>query len=103
MDIEKNDVDLSKLFTWSKEVPIYDTKGELMTRVFIRTIGDADINKARVFALRESSKLRKALRNKGTDEYEAFIGGLDLQNKETLSKSIILLLIQPSPTNKPIT
>jgi hypothetical protein len=91
MDIEKNDVDLSKLFTWSKTVPIYDESGSLRTTVYLRVVGDAEVNKARVFALRESAKLRRLLKTPGTDEQLAFISNTEIQEKKNMIKSVVLL------------
>ena len=67
MEIEKNDVDISKLFNWGKAFEIVGEDG-VVDVVYMRVLGDADINKARVFALRESAKLRRALRNPDSDK-----------------------------------
>lgn len=93
MDLEKNDVNISSLFKWSEKIPIIGPNGEELQVVYIRLVGDADLNRARVFGLRESSKLRKALKTPGTDEYEAFITQIREQDKELLVKMISLLLI----------
>lgn len=84
MDIEKNDVSLADLFRWNSEVEIKDHKGRPVAKVYMRVVGDKDLGKARVFALRKSSELRKALKTEGSDEYEAYIGALDTDDRERL-------------------
>ncbi len=94
MEIEKNDIDLTKLFMWSSEVSVLDPKGEELTKVFMRVVGDKDLSRARVFSLRESSELRKSLNTEGTDEYEAFISSIEFATQENIVIGIKLLLIQ---------
>ena len=83
MDPEKNDVDISKLFEWSKSYNIKSNKGKNV-KVYIRLIGDADMNKARVFSLRKSAELREKLRTTGSDERLAFIASPDSQNHDKM-------------------
>jgi len=83
MDPEKNDVTISKLFEWSKPYVIKSNKGKDI-KVHVRLIGDADMNKARVFSLRRSAELREKLRTTGSDERVAFIPTMDSQNKEKI-------------------
>jgi hypothetical protein len=83
MDPEKNDVDISKLFEWSKPYTIKTNKGKNV-KVYVRLIGDADINRARVFSLRKSAELREKLRTVGTDERLAFIASPDSHNHEKI-------------------
>lgn len=73
--VEHNDVDISPLFTWSKEFEIIDNG--ISTPVFIRLLGDADINIARVAALRSSAVLRKKLKDINSDERLAYIKDID--------------------------
>ncbi len=94
MEIEKNDIDLSKLFMWSSEVSVLDAKGEELTKVFMRVVGDKDLSRARVFSLRESAELRKSLNTEGTDEYEAFISSIEYATPENIVVGIKLLMIQ---------
>jgi hypothetical protein len=93
MDIDKNDVSISSLFKWNTAVSILGPRGEELRVLYLRLIGDADLNRARVFALRESSKMRKALKTPGTDEYEGFISQIKEQDKEILIKLITLYSI----------
>lgn len=93
MEIEKNDVDISKLFLWNKEVEIKDDLDNVIKKVWMRLIGDADLNRARVASLRESSKIREALKNKTSDEYMAYITPIKFTEKENISAGIKLLSI----------
>jgi hypothetical protein len=93
MDIEKNDVNLSSLFKWQTKITIKDANGNDAAYAFMRLVGDADLNRARVFALRESSKLRKALKTPGTDEYEGYIAQIKEQEKDILTRAILLFEI----------
>ncbi len=94
MEIEKSDVDLSRLFMWQAEVPVLSSTGEEVTKVHMRVIGDKDLSRARVFSLRESAELRKLLKTDGTDEYIAFISSLDFTEPENIVIGIKLLLMQ---------
>lgn len=93
MDIEKNDVDLTQLFLWKGEVSVVNHRQEEVAKVYMRLVGDKDLNRARVYALRQSTDLRTALHNKKTDEYQAFIQGIEFTNKEKLEAGIKLLLV----------
>lgn len=81
---ERNDVDISQLFNWGKVFLLTGESGETETSVWIRLAGDADINRARVYALRRSAELRKKLREENTDERYAFIQDRELFDKERL-------------------
>jgi len=91
MDIEKNDVDLSKLFLWNKEVEIKDEAGNVVKTVWMRLVGDADLNRARVISLRESAKARESLKTETSDEYMAYIAPLKFSSKENITAGIKLL------------
>jgi hypothetical protein len=84
MTIEKNDVDISKLFNWGKIFVLTNDVGDVKSTVYMRLAGDADINRARVYALRKSAELRKKLREESSDEKLAFIQDKELLNKERL-------------------
>ena len=72
-EIDKNDVDISKLFNWGTPVPMKDAFGNTIETIYVRLIGDADTNRARTYALRESATLRRKLREPGSDERLAYI------------------------------
>jgi len=88
--IEKNDVDISKLFNWGLGFPIQDDDGKELFKVYIRLVGDAELNRARVFALRKSAELRRQLKKEDSDERLAFIPFYELVEKEELVQSLLL-------------
>ena len=90
MEPEKNFVTISKLFDWSKQYSVKTVKGKNM-KVYVRLVGDADLNKARVFALRKSAELREKLRTKGSDERLAFISESDSINHEKMVEITTML------------
>jgi hypothetical protein len=80
--VEHNDIDISPLFSWSKEFEV--TANETVTPVYMRLLGDADMNRARVAALRKSAELRKKLKDLNSDERLAFIKDIDDIELESL-------------------
>jgi hypothetical protein len=94
MEIEKNDIDLTKLFVWEKEVEILNPQGEAVKTVYMRLVGDKDLNRARVFSLRQSAELRELLMTEGSDEHEAFIAGIDYTEMENVRAGVKLLMLQ---------
>lgn len=96
--IEKNDVDISKLFNWGNEFPIYDSMGKELTRAWIRLVGDAELNRCRVFALRESAKLRKALKDEDSDERWAYIADIDVLEFENLVETVLIYMTRDITT-----
>jgi hypothetical protein len=89
--IDKNDVDVSRLFKWNKEVIVRGEDDKEILTVYMRLCGDAEINRARVYALRKSGEMRKKLHDKNSDEYLAFIPDPDIVEMENV---IELLLMQ---------
>jgi hypothetical protein len=92
-DIDKNDVNIDNLFGWKGEFILRDLNKEIGT-VYMRLIGDADINRARVYALRESAKLRRLLHDKNSDEYLALVSPAEFFTQEQLLDTIIGLYIR---------
>jgi hypothetical protein len=88
---ERNDVDISVLFKWGKKVDIYDVNNQVMLTCYLRLVGDADMNRARTFALRRSAELRKKLRDFDSDERIAYIAEKSAVSKEELVRYILLL------------
>jgi hypothetical protein len=86
--VEKNDVDISKLFHYGDEFAITG-KGLETSTIYMRLVGDAEINRARIFAIRKSAELRKKLRTPDSDERIAFIPSLDDITKEELIQMIV--------------
>ncbi len=84
MDAEKRDIDISRLFAWRGEFNLTDENDLPLGKIYMRLAGDADINRARVFALRESAKLRKLLHTPDSDERLALLVDKELVDKENL-------------------
>ncbi len=91
---EKNDVSIEELFNWGKIFVLTSPDGNIEATVYIRLAGDADINRARVYALRKSAELRKKLRDNTTDERFAFIQDKDLLDKTRLISILLGLSIR---------
>jgi len=87
--VEKSDVDIAKLFSWSKESAIADGHGNILAKIWIRLVGDADLNRARVFALRKSAELRAKLKDKSSDESMAFIQNIEVVDKSNLVDAVV--------------
>jgi hypothetical protein len=84
---ERSDIDLKPLFSWSKPVNIKYLDREF--NIFCRLIGDAELNRARVFSLRKSRQLREALKTEDSDEKLAYLADIDTMTKENLIDYII--------------
>lgn len=94
MEVEKNEVDIEKLFTWGKEFDIEDSEGKVLAKVYMRLLGDADTNKARVYALRKSAELRKELSDVDSDLRWATIKQEDTMELEDLYNMITVFSIR---------
>lgn len=88
--VDKNDVKIESLFNWGSEFTLPLPGGDALT-CYIRVIGDADLNKARAKALRKSAELRKKLKDPESEERQAFIPELDLDDKERYVDIIVSL------------
>ena len=97
-DIEKNDVEIKNLFVWGKPFDILTEDNKVVSKVYIRIIGDADLNKSRVAALRASAILRRKLNEKDSDERLAFIPDFYLLEKDTLVETVVGTLIRDITT-----
>ena len=93
MSVERNDCDISKLFMWGREFTFVGND-EKEVKVFIRLIGDAELNRARVYALRCSSDLRHKLKDTNSDERLAFIPDNDSVEKPILVEAITAMSIR---------
>jgi len=93
--VERNDVDISRLFSWSRECILTGLKGKDI-KVYLRLLGDADMGRARVMALRKSAELRKSLRDLDSDDRLAFIPLKEEFGKEQLVDSILILTMRDS-------
>lgn len=81
---ERNDVEISKLFTWGKMVTIENHT------FYLRVAGDADINRARVHALRRSAEMRRKLKDLNSDERLAYVAEEDLVERENLIEFLLV-------------
>ena len=90
MDIEKNEVDISKLFDYKTVVTFNFGKGEPL-EIHLKLIGDADMNRARVIALRETSKLRENLEDPEWEDRRAYFPDLRGRPKEHIIEAMLLL------------
>lgn len=91
---EKNDVDITRLFLWNKEVVIKDPLTGQEVTLYLRLIGDRDMGIAKAYSFRRSAELRRKLKDEGSDEHEAYLNNIgDFGDKETLVASIILLSV----------
>ncbi len=86
--IDRNDVDIFRLFYYADEFTISGKNGKTL-KVYIRLVGDSELNQARVFALRESRKMRDKLKNPDSDEALAFLPNLDDFSKEEIIQLIL--------------
>jgi len=86
--IEKGDVDISKLFEFQKEVLIKGANNKAK-KVYMRLPGDAEVNRAKVQAIRLSTELRKNLKNPEWEDREAYIPYVGDLNKETIEDLIL--------------
>jgi hypothetical protein len=91
-DIEKNDVNISNLFVWGAKTTIPTNKGE--KDIWVRVVGDADISRARVYALRKSAELRRKLKDLDSDERMAMIPEFDADSKEQAIELLLNLRIK---------
>jgi hypothetical protein len=91
-DIEKNDVSISKLFKWGAKMVLPTPQGNV--DIWMKIIGDADIGRARVYALRKSSDMRKRLKDLDSDDRIAMIPDLDLSTKDKVIELLLTLLIR---------
>jgi len=96
-DIEKNDVDIEQLFRWKKEVIIEDVISNQSATLYLKLIGDSDVGRARTYALRKSSDLRRALKTPDSDERVSLLSEFSEfheQPKETLISLALLLKLE---------
>jgi len=86
--VEKNDIDVSKLFEWGKKFTI--TWRSKSIDAHIRLVGDAELNRSRVFALRNSAEYRRKLLDYNSEERLANIPDYQATTKEALVEALLL-------------
>lgn len=89
-EIDKMDVDISKLFNWGKKFKISLPGKNKSLDVYMRLVGDADYNRATVLARRKSAELRKKLRDETSDDRIALIPDMESFSHEILVGSLLL-------------
>jgi hypothetical protein len=99
MIVEKNDVDIDKLFTWGKVYVFENWKGDEEAFIYMRLLGDADVNRARVYALRKSAELRKELSDLNSDLRWATIKQIDAMEQEDIINYILVFSMRDITNN----
>lgn len=90
---ERNDVDISQLFKWTKEVEVTDPSTDQKFTFYLRLVGDNELGRARAYGLRKAGELRRKLRDETSDDYIAFVSDIqDFPDKETLVQAVIMLV-----------
>lgn len=90
--VEKNDVDISKLFGWGRVFEVVNPTNESdgVVLVYMKLLGDADLGRARVYAMRKSAELRRKLRDENSDERVAWVRSFDeLEHKDLVNLIIV--------------
>jgi hypothetical protein len=90
LPIERNDVEISKLFTWGRVFEVVNSGDEVEARIYMRLLGDADANRARVHALRKSAELRRKLLDESSDERFSFIKPFDSLEAADLQNYVVV-------------
>lgn len=91
--IDKNDVDITKLYRWFTEIQLDDPVTNQTVTVYMRLVGDADINRARAYAFRNSRELRRRLKDPESDDRIAYLNELsEFDSKDILISTILILL-----------
>lgn len=93
-DIEKNDVDVLKLFNWNKQVDLSSPDAKNKATIYMRVVNDNDLQRARVHGLRKSALLRDKLKQADSDERAAFLLELgQFDDKEVLVETVVAFSI----------
>jgi len=80
---------IEKLFIWKAPLELKGEDDIVVDTVYQRLVGDSDLNKSRVTALRYSRELRNKLKDITSDEYFAYIDILNDYNKEEITTLIL--------------
>jgi len=95
--IEKNDTDISKLFAWGKKFEL-EYKGKTFS-VWMKLLGDAELNRARIAALRRSAETRKLLRAENSDENLAYLPSFEGTTKDEIINGMLLSMTKEYTTD----
>lgn len=91
-DIEQNDVDISRLFSYKKEIVMITPDDKEIT-LYLKVLGDADNNIAKTNALRESGKFREQLRDREWKDRSLYVPEMLGKTKEEIVDIVIALEI----------
>ena len=94
IDVEKGDVDISKLFEFKTEISLIGVNGKEAAKAYIRLPSDAEVNRARVKSIRHSGELRKNLSNLEWEDREYFIPDISGLSRDELITLICNMSIQ---------
>lgn len=95
IDIEKNDVDISQLFAYKKNIALLVPGDEEREVTFFqRVVGDAEVGQARTAALRTSAEMRAKLRDTKWKDRIIYIPKLTKLKKEDIIDLVLSLSIQ---------
>lgn len=94
MVAERNDVDVSKLFEWGNKFTLDIPKSDKKLDLYIRLCGDADVNRAKVYAIKKSRELRGKLKDENADEHLAFVQDYSDMDVENLAEIVTALSIR---------
>lgn len=97
MEIERSDVNIEKLFRWGSSVDLMDEYGNKKLSVYVRLVGDAELNRARVSAIRRSAEFRNKLKDPKSEERFVFIDNVIavIDDRDEFINKILLLEIRP--------
>jgi len=93
-NIEKNDVDISKLFAYKSEITILPPGLERPVVFYQRVVGDSIQGQAKVYALRKGAELRENLRNPKWENKKAYIPNFSKMKKDEVINIIVALSLQ---------
>ena len=83
--VEKSDVDISTLFNWGRVFEVINPKDQSVSSiVYMKLLGDADLGRARVYAIRKSAEMRRKLKDENSDERIAWVRSIDEVETEDL-------------------
>lgn len=99
MEIEKNDVDINRLFAWGKVYQIENSEGEIEALIYMKLLGDADVNRARVYALRKSAELRRKLLDMNSDERLSMIHDIEAMSEQDLINYVVVFSMRDITNN----
>ena len=91
---ERNDVDISRLFYWSKKFVVEDEAGAVVGEFYMRLLGDADNARAKVHSIRRSADMREQLKDINSDRHVASFSNLDTLEDDRLVQLLLVFNIR---------